>query len=150
MEKNILKIQFTIDVSCRMLNHCIKCTRLTGSPPSVRFLSRLKITTHKQSSSTTLPARFIPLLRQCEISPQRVLIKSNLIIKRSMSSLPHSLPPVIHHVEKHEFTLTIPGHQPAYLRYTYNNSNSNRSNAIFKKHYITSHSKLSLMVSIAA
>ena len=44
-----------------------------------------------------------------------------------MSSLPPSLPPVIHHVEKNEFTLTIPGHQPAYLRYTYNNSNSNRS-----------------------
>jgi len=34
----------------------------------------------------------------------------------SAASLP--LPPVIHDVERQEFTLSIPGHPPAYLRYT--------------------------------
>lgn len=33
------------------------------------------------------------------------------------------MPPVIHHTEKQEFTITLPGHESAYLRYTRNTPN---------------------------
>ena len=41
-----------------------------------------------------------------------------MLEKRLMSAAPLPLPPVIHDVERQEFTLFIPGHPPAYLRYT--------------------------------
>ena len=41
-----------------------------------------------------------------------------MLEKRLMSAAPLPLPPVIHDVERQEFTLSIPGHPPAYLRYT--------------------------------
>jgi len=41
-----------------------------------------------------------------------------MLEKRLMSAASLPLPPVIHDVERQEFTLSIPGHPPAYLRYT--------------------------------
>jgi len=69
--------------------------------------------------------RFDPLQRHCNIRhrsnlPKNYLNFSPRLEKRQMSALPHIMPPVIHHAEKQEFTITIPGHESAYLRYTRN------------------------------
>ena len=74
--------------------------------------------------SGTKPTRLDPLQVHCDIRLGSYLPKTCFALeKRQMSSLPPTMPPVIHHTEKQEFTITIPGHQSAYLRYSRSSPN---------------------------
>ena len=106
----------------RMINqYSRRCFTVMQSLPPSRIVC--KIQRPQDQSFSTKPSRLEPFQKRSFIRLGNDLPKTcynlSLEFKRmQMSSLPPTMPPVIHHAEKQEFTLTIPGHQPAYLRYT--------------------------------
>jgi len=83
---------------------------------------------HLLEASGSKLSRFDPLQKHCNIRhwtdlPKTSFTFSPQLQQRQMSSLPPTMPPVIHHTEKQEFTITLPGHESAYLRYTRNTPN---------------------------
>ena len=106
----------------RMINQCSKkCSTVMRNLP----LSCLPLHTQRPQyqSFGTQPSRLQPYQTHSFIGlrsdlPKTCFDLSFELNRRQMSSLPPTMPPVIHHTEKQEFTLSFPGHQSAYLRYT--------------------------------
>jgi len=98
-----------------------KClTVMQTFPPSrlVCSLQRPHQVAHLLSPSSLKSYRLYPLQRHHNFGLNSDPKTCSEPKKRQMSSLPPTVPPVIHHAEKQEFTITFPGHQSAYLRYT--------------------------------
>ena len=91
---------------------------------------------HIPVPSGSKPPRFFPSQGFASNLPKACLTFSSQPKQRQMSSLPPTIPPVIHNAEKQEFTITFPGHQSAYLRYTFNNSKRWVSKAILNVRFL--------------
>jgi len=106
----------------RMINQCSRrCFTVMQILPPSRLVCKFRRPQDQSfgtQSSTLEPLKRHLFTRHRSDLPKTCYNLSFEFKGRQMSSLPPTVPPVIHHADKQEFTLAIPGHQPAYLRYT--------------------------------